>query len=232
MTTNSNINISIDTKEPEKVYKAFEKFTELKTERKNLGICDIIVWGNPTWFIERKTVSDFVSTALSKDNRLTKQLEMLANIRNGDKKSAILLTGNPNSALRYRKINKLAYTDLLNSIPIEWGIPILIASWDWQVPYLLRYIAHKVGNLGEEKHEYPLRSSVSSKMTLDEQCEYILEGFPGMGVKTTKALLEEGKSLSNIFYDDYSIDRFKSLKNSKTKEAMRKILYHHYGDKD
>lgn len=84
-----------------------------------------------------------------------------------------------------------AIRGFLLSILLRHNIPILFTKDYKDTAKFLSLIAKK------EAHEMSTRA-VKKSRNKKEQMQYILEGFPGIGPKTAKKLLEQFKSIKNI----------------------------------
>jgi Fanconi anemia group M protein len=153
-------------------------------EFKELKIGDYVVKGVA---IERKTVSDFISSMLNR--RLIKQLEELQQF----KKRILIIEGIEEQELypEGKGINPNAVRGFLLSIVLRYNVPIIFSKDYKDTAKFISVLARK------KENETPLNAK---KKTLNkkEQKQLILEGFPGVGPKISKKLLKEFKSIKNI----------------------------------
>lgn len=138
--------------------------------------------------IERKTVSDFISSMLNK--RLIIQLQNLQEIR----EKLLIIEGIEEQELYQEKsggINSNAIRGMLLSILLKYNVPIIMTKDYLDTTRFIDVLARKQD---KETSIIAKRKSVNYQ----EQLQYILEGFPGIGPKTAKRLLEEFKTIKNI----------------------------------
>jgi len=138
--------------------------------------------------IERKTVSDFISSMLNK--RLINQLEELQQYEN----KLLIIEGIDEHDLypKNNGVNPNSVRGFLLSILLKHKIPILFTQNYKDTAQFIYRIAEK------KETELGIRAS---KKTLNkkEQIQFILEGFSGIGPKNAKKLLEKFSTLQNIF---------------------------------
>jgi ERCC4-type nuclease len=139
--------------------------------------------------IERKTVSDFISSMLNK--RIFRQLE---EIQQYDKKF-LIIEGIDEQELysddNPEGVHANAIRGFLLSIILKFKVPIIFSKNSEDTAKFINVLARK-----KEKE-----SSLNvSKRTLNkkERMQFILEAFPGIGPKTAKKLLGELKTIKNI----------------------------------
>ncbi len=159
----------------------------IEVELKRLNVADYLVKGIA---IERKTVSDFISSMISR--RLLNQLEELSQYE----ERILIIEGIYEQEL-YSDLEEISgihpnsIRGFLISIILKYKTPIIFSK-DY------RDTARFISVITKRKpKEMPLNPS---KKTLNkkERMQFILEGFPGIGSKTAKKLLEEFKTIKNI----------------------------------
>lgn len=133
--------------------------------------------------VERKTLSDLQSSIINR--RIFDQLNNLK------LHQSVLLIIEFSSNTKI--IHENALRGFLLSLATEFKIPFLFSKNEKETALFLSLLAKKQPN-----KEISLRHSPLLK-TKAEQQQFILEGFPNIGPATAKKLLEEFKSLSNIF---------------------------------
>ena len=205
--------IIIDYREKQSLVAAELVKLGFEIEFKELKVADYIV--NDV-AIERKTVSDFISSMLNK--RLIKQLEELQQYPNKlliiegiDEQELYRMEDNmrfPSSghkeiAYWNRKgslqkkplrclLNPNAVRGFLLSILLKHNIPLLFTQNYKDTAQFIYRIAMK------KNQEMGIRANKKS-LNKKEQMQFILEGFPGIGPKNAKKLLRKFSTLQNIF---------------------------------
>lgn len=157
-----------------------ERKANIKLEQ--LEIADYIV-GDIA--IERKTFSDFISSMINK--RLISQLEGIK------KYPRYFLIIEGKCSCESPSLNKSSRGMIL-SIITSFQIPIIFSQNEEETAEILIILAKQ---LEKPKQLQSLRYSPSN-LTEEEQKQFILEGFPGIGPVTAKKLLEKFKSIKNI----------------------------------
>ena len=152
-----------------------------KTEFKQLEIADYIIGETA---IERKTISDLISSMLNK--RLFQQLENLKQYN----KSLLIIEGYQKLDLKNSGLNENAIRGLLLSISLDHKIPILFSKNEKETALFLSLIAKK------KKTEISLRAK--SQISESQRLQFILEGFPSIGPKTSQKLLLKYKTIKNL----------------------------------
>jgi Fanconi anemia group M protein len=155
-------------------------------ELKELKVADYIV-NNVA--IERKTVSDFISSMINK--RLLRQLEELQQYKN----KLIIIEGIEEQELYNEDNTSLhpnAIRGFLLSILLKHNIPIIFTKNAQDTAKFIHVIAKK------QDKEMSFRANKKT-LSKKEQLQYILEGFPNIGPKNAKKLLKDFKSIKKIF---------------------------------
>jgi len=208
---NPNIPIIIDTREKQSLIAANLIEQKAKTEFEKLDVGDYLI-GNTA--IERKTFSDFIGSMLNK--RLQTQLDDLQKYP----KHFLIIEG---FDYNYEKFNvhKNAIKGMFLSVATDFRVPIIFTEDEADTASFLILTAKKYE---KPKVEFGIRQSRTLK-TPEEQKQFILEGFPGVGPTIAKSLLEEFSSLKKIFnatekdlktinsFDENKIEKFKDLLN-------------------
>jgi Fanconi anemia group M protein len=137
--------------------------------------------------IERKTYSDFLSSIT--DKRLFTQLKEMKKYP-----QPILILENFNFSY-ISNIHQNAIRGTILSIITNYKIPIIYTKDSQDTSKFLIQIAKR-----QEKNpqEFAIRET-KSKLSIKQQKQFILEGFPGIGPTTAKTLLQKFDSLKNIF---------------------------------
>jgi ERCC4-type nuclease len=207
---NPNHPIIVDTREKQSLIAAnlLEQKANIKFEKLEIGdylINDIC--------IERKTFSDFLSSMINK--RLLQQLNEIKKYP----KPILLIEGFYYDYESYN-VHENAIRGMLTSIATEFQIPILFTEDEKDTSKFLINLAKKQE---KPKQELSIRPSKTLE-TLEERKQFILEGFPLIGPKTSKPLLKKFKTLKKIlnlkpkelqeFMDERTIEKWvKCLEN-------------------
>jgi Fanconi anemia group M protein len=155
---------------------------ELKADIKikSLKIGDYII---SDVIIERKTISDFISSIISK--RLVKQLNELQIY----KKRLLILEGNIEQEIS--NFNPNAIKGMILSIELERNIPIIFTKDSEDTAKFLVVLAKKQKNVNFSFHN-------KKGLTKKQKIEYILESLSGIGPSTSKKLLRKLSTIKNI----------------------------------
>lgn len=209
---NKKIPIIIDKREKQSLVLTELISKNAKTELEVLEIGDYLIGDT---IIERKTLSDFISSMLNK--RLLKQLKEMKKYP-----KRILLLENFHYNYEDIPINENALRGMLLSISNDFQTPIIYTeNQEDTAKYLITLAKRKE----KTKIESSLRQS-RTPLTEKEHKQFILEGFPGIGPTLAKKLLSQFSSLSEIFntpkeklqeierFTGDKVDKFKSLLES------------------
>ena len=155
-------------------------------EIKELKIGDYIVKDT---IIERKTVSDFISSMVNQ--RLHQQIKDLQQCKN----KLLIIEGIEEQELYNDEHNKRMHSNsirgFLLSITLKHKIPIIFTKNAEDTAKFIEVLYKK------QNSEMSLNHNKKPK-TKQEQSQFILESFPGIGPKTSKKLLKEFKSIKKI----------------------------------
>lgn len=160
----------------------------LSIEFRELKVADYLV---NDIAIERKTVSDFISSMINK--RIFKQLEEIKQYP----QHFLIIEGIEQQELYNDKnqdkgINANAIRGMLLSIILRYQVPIIYTKNEEDTARFIGVLARK-----SEKSHIALNAKKKS-FNSEEQKQFILEGFPGIGPATAKKLLKEFKTIKNI----------------------------------
>ncbi len=158
----------------------------LDVELKELKVADYIV---NDIAIERKTVSDFISSMINR--RLLSQIEELQQYPN----KLLIIEGIDEQEIYNENNNTGIHPNsirgFLLSILLKHKIPILFTkNYEDTAKFIL--ILSK-----RREKELPLNITKKS-LNKKEQIQFIVEGFPGIGPKTAKKLLKKFKTIKQI----------------------------------
>ena len=158
----------------------------IEVKFQNLKIGDYIA-GNVV--IERKTVSDFISSMINK--RLLNQIEELKQYEN----KLLIIEGIDKRELYNDEngtgVNANAIRGFLLSITLRHKIPVIFTKNSEDTAKYISILLNK------KEKEMSLNAKKKSR-NRKEQLQFIIEGFPGIGPKTAKKLLQEFKTIKNI----------------------------------
>jgi ERCC4-type nuclease len=150
---------------------------------KQLPVADYLIGKTA---IERKTISDLKLSIINK--RLISQLIELKQYPN----HLLIIEGNQSELYNSITLHENAVRGLLLSISLDYQVPILFSKSPSDTAKLISILAKRTPK------PFSLRPSKLNKSKKEQQ-QFILEGFPNIGPKTSSKLLKHFKSLSNIF---------------------------------
>jgi len=186
----------------------------LETEFKDLKVADYIVRGVA---VERKTVSDFVSSMIN--GRLLKQLEEISQYKD----RLLIVEGTDDQELYtdsedWAGMHPNSIRGFLLSILLKYKIPIIFTKNYEDTAKFLSVLSKR------KSREIPLNVK---KKTLNkkEQIQFTIESFSGIGPKTAKKLLKEFKTINNII--NASEEELKEVIGKKA-ESMKRIIEDKY----
>ncbi len=174
--------IIIDTREKQSLVAAHLTNQNASVNFETLEIGDYLI---NDICIERKTFSDFVSSMINK--RLHDQLREIKKYP----KHFLIIEGL--QEIENKNLEKAAKGMILSTI-IDYQVPILFTQDDVDTADLLLRLAKQQS---KPKAEFSLRAK--TPMTTEQQKQFILEGFEGIGPTTAKKLLEKYKTLKKVF---------------------------------
>jgi ERCC4-type nuclease len=154
-------------------------------EWKQLAVGDYFVNGVA---IERKTVSDFKSSIVNK--RIIQQLLELKQYP----KSFLIVEGIiEDDVYSSNGLHENAFRGFLLSVVLEFGVGVIYTYDAKDTAKYIDVLARR-----REKGEIGIRASKIA-LSREEQQQFILEGFPNVGVVKAKKLLGKFGSLGKIF---------------------------------
>jgi ERCC4-type nuclease len=158
----------------------------IEVEFRELKVADYLV---NNIAIERKTVSDFLSSMINK--RLASQLNDLQQYEN----KFLLIEGIEEHELysdeNKEGVNSNAIRGFLLSIILKHKIPVLFTKNEEDTAKFINVLARK-------KETESSLNVMKKSLDKNEQRQFILEGFPGIGPKTAKKLLDNFGTIKNI----------------------------------
>ena len=157
-----------------------EKNKEIELIIQPLKIGDYLIGDT---IIERKTISDFISSMISR--RIIEQLRQMKQYKN----QLLIIEGNLNDS----EFNQNALRGFILSIITNYQIPIIMAQDYKDTSQFLTILAKQQL---KPKTEISLHSRIPK--TIKEQKQYVLEAFPNIGPITAKKLLKKFNTLSSV----------------------------------
>ena len=205
--------VEIDYREKNSLVGSCLKVLGMDVEFKELKVADYLVKGVA---IERKTVSDFISSI--KNKRLQNQLEELQQYP----EKLLIIEGMEEHKLYSENpeektgMHPNAIRGLLLSILLKHKIPLIFTKNSEDTAKFISVLA--------KKQETEISLNISKKsLTKKQRLQFILESFPGIGPKTAKKLLQEFKTLNEIFNAPLESLKEKIGKKSEVFELLKEI---------
>lgn len=201
--------IIIDTREKQSLIAAnlFQKKANINFEKLEIG--DYLIGKT---LIERKTISDFISSMINK--RLPEQLKNMKKYE----KNVLLIEGFEFDYSNHR-IHENALRGMFLSIATDFKTPLIFTKDESDTSAFLILEAKKY----EKGKVQAVTRPFKNQKTFDDQKKFILEGFPGIGPTLSKGLLSRYGSLRNVFnmskeellkiqkFDEKKINEFRRL---------------------
>ena len=125
------------------------------------------------------------------NKRLFEQLESMKNVQ----KKILIIEGIEEQELYHEKsgINENAIRGFILTILLTYNTPIIFTKNYEDSAKFLKVLAKKQ----ENEKEFGINAKRKSR-DVNEQIQFIIEGFPGIGPKSAKKLLKEFKNIKNI----------------------------------
>jgi len=183
------IKVSVDIREKNSLVPSVLGKLGAEVEFSTLKVGDYIV---KDFVIERKTISDFISSMINK--RLSKQLEELQQFD----KRLLIIEGFDERSLysdenheEFGGMHPNSIRGFLLSILLKHRVPIVYSKNEEDTARFILTLS--------KKSDKEVSLNVNKKnLTKHERMQFIIEGFPGIGPKTAKKLLEKFKTLKNL----------------------------------
>jgi len=167
--------------------------------------------------VELKTQEDFVNSIL--DGRLLTQIKEL---KKNFEKPLLVIQGNQD-IYSIRRIHPNAIKGMIATIAISYGIP-LISTKDHIETASLFYVIAKREQIDKNREFY--MHTDKKTMSLNEQQEYIISAFPGVGTVLARPLLEKFESIKNVINAPINklmeIEKIGEIKAKRIKEIIEK----------
>jgi len=181
---------------------------QIALEIKSLKIGDYLI--GPI-VIERKTVSDFISSMLNK--RLIKQLKNMKKYE----KQLLIIEGISKIYDSKANVSPNAIRGFILYILNEYQVPIIFTKDSKDTAEYLIILAKQ---LVKKKINPTFHGKIPE--TRLERKKYILEAFPEIGPVTAKKLLKKFKTLENVFNADET--ELESILNKKS-QRFKKLIH-------
>lgn len=205
--------------------KILQKITIDHREKNSLVVSELIEIGCNTTFeqlpvadyivngvaIERKTINDLKSSIINK--RIFQQLKELSQYPN----NLLIIEGIMDQYLYTGNVHPNAIRGFLLTVALEFQTPIIYTHNEQDTAKYLHVLAKK-----EKNRDVAIRASKIAR-TLEEQKQFILEGFPDIGPKAAKKLIEKFDSLNKIF--TAKEEKLESVLGKKSKDFLN-LLNH------
>jgi len=182
---NPKIPIIIDTREKQSLITANLMEQKANIQHELLQIGDYLIQDT---IIERKTFPDLIGSILNK--RLFTQLQEIKKYP-----TYFLIIEGFNYNYKKFNIHENAIRGMLLSIATDHQVPIIYTKDSKDTANFLILTAKRYE---KPKSKNAIRET-KTQLTPEQQKQFILEGFPGIGPVAAKNLLGEFKSLNNIF---------------------------------
>ena len=234
----------------EELIKNNNSFKDIKIEKENLELGDIIIRDNDNNDIiiyERKSISDLVASI--KDGRYTEQSYRLNGLEHHNHNIMYLIEGNINKNLKEKQmvfsamfsINYYKGFSLMRSSNIEETAYILcnslikITKEKDKTPY---YKNNEMGEINDTNREEKSYSSVIKKkknanITHDNFGEIVLCQIPGISSVTACAIMKEYNTINNLIeyikkdnkcLDNITYETDKGQKRKISKSSIKNII--------
>jgi len=171
----------------------FDEFDDLQVEVATLPKGDYWIGGNIA--VERKTVSDLISSIVEDKKRLFNQVR---GIKDLGMRPVVVVEGGSLYDV-FSDINEMAVIGALSYLAVIEGVTVLRSEGVEDTGRLLYVMAsHAQRGLG---YDVPLRGRPASD-DLSTAQQYLVEGLPGVGPKLAVALLEHFGTIRALFQAD------------------------------
>ena len=175
------LKIIVDNRERNSLVPSLLMERGFEVEWKQLEVADYLINGVA---IERKTVSDFKSSIINK--RIFQQLLELKQYE-----KHLLLVEGVNDEVYEGLIHENAFRGFMLSVMLDYGVPVVFTHNEEDSVKYLSVLAKK------ERREIGLRAG-KILMSERERAQFVLEGFPNVGPKKARKLIEKFGSLREI----------------------------------
>jgi ERCC4-related helicase len=189
----------------------------VKTEQ--LYSADYLVSGRVG--VELKKVPDFVASIV--DGRL---LEQVRDLKKNFEKAIVIIEGEED-IYSIRKVHANAIRGMLAAIVLDFGVPVLYTKSPKDTASLLAVMAKR-----EQDKNRDFSYHAAKPRTIKEQQEFIVSSFPGMGVNTSRLLLENFKTIKKLVNaSEKELLEIKGI-GDKTTQSLLEIFEREYKKKE
>ncbi len=187
----------------------------ISLELKQLESADYILSGRVG--VEKKGIPDFVSSII--DGRLLEQVKYL---KKNFERSLLIIEGEED-IYTVRKVHANAIRGMLAAITIGYGVPVLYTKNARDTAGLLSVIAKREQ---DKSRDYSLHER--KPLTLKDQQEFIVSSLPGIGLNTSRILLENFGSIKKLV--NSSVEDLQSIDGigEKTSKRIKEVFEEEY----
>lgn len=203
---NLNVKIIIDNREKNSLVPSELISLGFQIEFQQLPVADYII---NEIAIERKTFADFQSSIINK--RIFSQLEELKQY------PSRLLIIEKSQDKNQSYLGENALRGALLCISLKFQTPIIFTEDEKETAKYIQILASK------KEKESSIRAS-KIFLSDEQQVQFILEGFPRIGPKTAKKLIEKFHSLEKIF--NATEEQLSSVLKKQTREFIKILSWH------
>ena len=180
------VTIIIDHREPEEIFNAVGAIKGVQVEKQVLPVGDFVF---QDCIVERKTANDLSQSVI--DKCLFFQSDAMAATERQILR-AVIIEGNPYGPGRL-SIN--AVDGAISYLAVLQGLTVLSSVSPQHTANLVaRMASHAIHGL-----DYQISYREAKPKKIDDQIVFLLQGLPGIGIETAKALLRHFGSLSSVF---------------------------------
>jgi len=188
---------------------------------KQLEVADFVI--SEETAIERKTVTDFVSSML--DKRLLKQL---SDLKRNYPKPLLILEGHEEQDIyknaRFPNLHENSVRGMMLSTVLEFQVPIIFTKDYKDTAHFLELLVKR-----QERPDREISLKAKRKAyNIYEQQQFILESFPGIGPTLAKELLKHFKTVKAFMNaDKEELKKVKKMNDNKI-DAILRIIENNY----
>jgi DNA excision repair protein ERCC-4 len=168
----------------------------------SLAPVDFVIWTNDKPILaERKTTNDFVRSI--QDGSLFEQAKVMSEI--SPNRFFLLEDYSWRDFFQFTfksgggrvKMSPNSIVGSMDAVERKLGVPVISTLSKKGTLYWLTKVLEETKGI-RKYHPSALRASASRKLSLEEQAEYIVQGFPGMGPSTSREVRKAYDSLDDF----------------------------------